>query len=77
MLVLTRKSGEKIRIGNDIILTVLDNQSGQVKIGIDAPRDVPIYREEIYQQIQNENRSSIITEVIKPDLLQKLLKGDK
>jgi len=77
MLVLTRKSGEKIRIGGDIVLTVLDNQTGQVKIGIDAPRDVPIYREEIYQHIQEENRSSILTEVIKPHLLQKLLKGDK
>ena len=74
---MTRKSGEKIRIGGDIVLTVLDNQTGQVKIGIDAPRDVPIYREEIYQHIQEENRSSILTEVIKPHLLQKLLKGDK
>ena len=77
MLVLTRKSGEKIRIGNDIIITILDHQTSQVKIGIDAHRDVPIYREEIYQQIQEENRSSILTEVIKPHMLQKLPKGNR
>ncbi|MDP8238191.1 MAG: carbon storage regulator CsrA [Candidatus Hatepunaea meridiana] len=77
MLVLTRKSGEKIRIGNDIIITVLDNQAGQVKIGINAPLDIPVYREEIYQHIQEENRSSILSETVKPHLLQKLIRGEK
>ncbi|MEE9464413.1 MAG: carbon storage regulator CsrA, partial [Candidatus Neomarinimicrobiota bacterium] len=48
MLVLTRKSGESIRIGDGIIVTVLEQSGGQVKVGITAPPHVPIHREEIY-----------------------------
>ncbi len=55
MLVLTRKSGESIRIGDGIIVTVLDQAGGQVKVGITAPPQVPIHREEIYLKIKAEN----------------------
>ncbi len=55
MLVLTRKSGESIRIGDGIIVTVLDQSGGQVKVGITAPPQVPIHREEIYLKIKAEN----------------------
>ena len=51
MLILTRKSGERIRIGDDVTITVLRVESGQVRIGIEAPREVPVHREEIYQKI--------------------------
>ena len=47
MLVLSRKYGEKIRIGGDITITVVDIEPNKVRLGIEAPRDVPIYREEL------------------------------
>ncbi len=56
MLVLTRKLGENIRIGDSIKITVLEVRSGQVKLGIDAPPEVKVHREEIYVRIQEENR---------------------
>ena len=55
MLTLTRKSGEAIRIGDDIRIVVRDVRGRQVRIGIDAPADVPIHREEIYLRIRQEN----------------------
>jgi carbon storage regulator len=58
MLVLTRRLGESIRIGDDISIRVLDIQRGQVRIAIDAPREIPVHREEIYQQVQEENRKA-------------------
>ncbi len=58
MLVLTRRLGEVIRIGDDISIRVLDIQRGQVRVAIDAPREVPVHREEIYQQVQEENRKA-------------------
>ena len=56
MLVLTRKLGENIRIGDTVKITVLEVRSGQVKLGIEAPPDVKVHREEIYARIQEENR---------------------
>src|SRR5262249_13771655 len=56
MLVLTRKLGEMIRIGDQIKVTVLEVRSGQVKLGIDAPTEGKVHREEVYARIQAENR---------------------
>jgi len=56
MLVLTRKAGEIIRIGDDVSICILDVQGGQVRIAIKAPREIPVHREEVYQQVQAENR---------------------
>lgn len=56
MLVLTRRRGENIRIGDAIKIAVLEIHSGQVKLGIEAPPEVKIHREEIYARIQEENR---------------------
>ncbi len=56
MLILTRKLGESIRIGDSVKVTVLAVRSGQVKLGIDAPPEVKVHREEIYTRIQAENR---------------------
>ncbi len=55
MLVLTRKKDEKIMIGDDIVITVVDVSGGQVQLGIDAPRHIEIHREEIYRRIEEEN----------------------
>ncbi|OKO98156.1 carbon storage regulator CsrA [Xenorhabdus eapokensis] len=54
MLTLTRRPQEKIMIGDDIVITVLRAQSNKVKIRIEAPKETPVHREEIYQRIQQE-----------------------
>ena len=59
MLVLTRKLGENIRIGDSVKITVLEVRSGQVKLGIEAPPEVKVHREEIYARIQEENRKAL------------------
>jgi len=63
MLALSRKVNESIVIGNDIEITVLDIKGDQVKLGISAPKAVPIYRKEIYLQIQEANKEAANTEV--------------
>lgn len=59
MLALTRKKGETIVINDDIEITVLGTNGDQVKLGISAPRSVPVFRKEIYEQIQQENKESV------------------
>ena len=58
MLVLTRRIGESIRIGENITVRVLNIQRGQVRFAIDAPREIPVHREEIYKLVQEENRAA-------------------
>ena len=59
MLVLTRRPGESIVVGENIVVTVIEIKGGQVRIGIDAPRDIDVYREEIYEQVKQENLLAI------------------
>jgi carbon storage regulator len=59
MLVLTRKLGEGIVIGDGIRVTVMDIRGKQVKLAIDAPKEVTVHREEIYQRIVEENRQAV------------------
>ncbi|MHB8921610.1 MAG: carbon storage regulator CsrA [Halothiobacillus sp.] len=54
MLILTRRIGEVLRVGDDVSITVLGIKGNQVRIGIDAPKDVSVHREEIYHRIKNE-----------------------
>jgi carbon storage regulator len=67
MLVLTRKLGENIRIGENVKITVLDLKGGQVKLGIDAPPDIAVHREEIFERIQEENKkaANVVTSRLK------------
>ena len=55
MLVLSRRNQEAIRIGNDIVITVVSIQGDRVRLEVDAPKEIPVHREEIYRAIQLEN----------------------
>ena len=55
MLILTRRVGETIRIGDDVDVTVLDVKGAQVRIGIQAPKDIPVHREEVFKRLEQEN----------------------
>ena len=62
MLILTRKLGEQITIGNDIVISLLEIKGGHVKLGIEAPKGISIHRQEIYERIRRENLiSSAVT----------------
>ncbi|MCB1614730.1 MAG: carbon storage regulator CsrA [Pseudomonadales bacterium] len=54
MLILTRRVGETVMIGDNVTITVLGVKGNQVRIGVDEPRDVAVHREEIYERIKNE-----------------------
>ena len=71
MLALTRKKGESLVLNNDIEVTVLESRGDQVKLGVKAPRQVPVYRKEVYLQIQKENEAAASVENL--EALKKLL----
>ena len=71
MLALSRKKNEAIIINNNIEITVLDIRGDQIKLGITAPKEILIYRKEVYMQIQNENKEA--TAVTEIEALKKLL----
>ncbi|MDD2972744.1 MAG: carbon storage regulator CsrA [Lachnospiraceae bacterium] len=72
MLALSRKKNEALVINNNVEVTVLEIKGEQVKLGITAPKEVPIYRKEVYLQIQEANKASMNTEGL--DALKNLLK---
>jgi carbon storage regulator len=70
MLVLTRRPGESIRIGNDVTVTVLEVRGDQIRLGVDAPRSVKVHREEVYQEIERTNVEAIASAARARKLLQ-------
>ena len=72
MLALTRKMGESLIVNNNIEITVLEIRGDQIKIGVSAPKDVPIYRKEVYLQIQEENKAALESGI--PEELMNILK---
>lgn len=71
MLALSRKKGESLIINNNVEITILDIKGDQIKVGIQAPKDVTIYRKEVYLQIQDANKAA--TEADGFDALKNLL----
>ncbi len=74
MLALSRKKGEALFINNNIEVTVLEVKGDQVKLGIKAPKEIPIYRSEVYEQIQAANKEALTEQT--PDNLNKLFSGE-
>lgn len=72
MLALSRKKSEALIINNNIEITVLEIKGEQVKLGISAPKEVPVYRKEVYMQIQDSNKEAMNTDGL--EALQDLLK---
>ena len=73
MLVLTRKIGEKIQIGDDICITIMEVKGKQVRVGIEAPAQVKVHREEIYQRIRQENINAANVDLTAFDRIRNLL----
>ena len=58
MLIVTRRSGEKIMLGDDIVVHIMEIVGNSVRVGIQAPRSVPVYREEIWNAVREENQAA-------------------
>jgi carbon storage regulator len=58
VLIITRRAGERIIVGDDVVIEVMEVVGNSVRVGISAPRSVPVYREEIYAAVRDENRAS-------------------
>lgn len=63
MLILSRKINEKIIIGNEISVTIIEIRGDQVKIGVEAPKTVKVFRQEVYDAIQNENKAAATSQL--------------
>lgn len=74
MLILSRKIDEKIKIGEDITITIIETRGDQVKIGIEAPKNVKVFRQEIYDEIQTENKAAVVSGIDAVSVLSKLIK---
>ena len=75
MLIFARKTNESIMIGDQVEISVVDIRGDQVKLGIKAPREVKVYRQEVYQAIQLENRAASLTGTELPKI-DKILGGE-
>ena len=75
MLVLTRKAGESIVIGNDVVITVLEVRGGQIRLGVDAPRNLSVHRAEIYQQVLAENQAAVASTDSRSEVLKTTTRG--
>lgn len=77
MLVLTRRPGESIMIGDDVVVTVLDVRGDVVRVGIKAPRSVQVHREEVYLELQKANLEAASPSESAVEALSEMLKGGR
>ena len=69
MLIITRRPGEKLMIGDDVVVEVIEVSGSSVRIGIAAPRSIPVYREEIWTAVKEENAAAAASAAKLPDRL--------
>jgi len=69
VLVLSRRQGESIVIGGDVVVTIVEVRGGQVRVGIDAPRGIEVHREEVYREVVRENLEAVRSASQDPALL--------
>lgn len=74
MLILSRKTDQQIKIGEDITITIIDIKGDQVKIGVEAPKMVKVFRQEVFNAIKNENTEASIVNNDVVDTISKILK---
>mgnify|MGYP003412222521 FL=1 len=74
MLILSRKTDQQIKIGDDITITIIEIHDGQVKIGVEAPRNIKVFRQEVFSAIQTENKEAVVNSDMM-GALSKLLKN--
>jgi carbon storage regulator len=77
VLVLTRRAGESVMIGDDVVITVLEARGDVIRLGIQAPRDVRVHREEVYRELQAANREAASpTDAVVEELSRNLRPSD-
>ncbi len=74
MLILSRKTDQQIKIGENITITIIDIKGDQVKIGVEAPKEVKVFRQEVFNAIKNENTAASIVNNDAVSALSKILK---
>ncbi len=77
MLILTRRVGESVVIGDDIVVTVVEVRGDSVRIGIDAPRSVDVHREEVYRELQQANRQAASPDADSIEALKAFIAGSE
>ena len=77
MLVLTRKAGEGIIIGDDIKITIIELKGGGVRVGIDAPREMKVHRQEVFDKIKQENKEATQWDIADLNELSSMLKSGR
>ncbi len=75
MLVLTRRPGESVMIGDDVVVSILDVRGDVVRVGIKAPRSVQVHREEVYRELQKANREAASPSETAVEALSKMLRA--
>jgi carbon storage regulator len=67
MLIITRRPGEKVMLGDDVVIEVIEVSGSSVRIGIDAPKSIPVYREEIWTAVRDENAAAAKSDAKLPE----------